>query len=34
MVSSEHAFPFGLTREEIGFNLDNLSDILYGALSL
>ena len=30
LVSSEHAFPFGLTRELIGFNLDNFSDFLYG----
>jgi hypothetical protein len=31
LVSSEHAFPFGLAREPIGFNLDNFTDILYGA---
>jgi hypothetical protein len=33
LVSSEHAFPFGLTRKEIGFNLDNFSDLLYGVYS-
>lgn len=29
LVSSEHAFPFGLTRKEIGFNLNNFSGFLY-----
>jgi hypothetical protein len=31
LVSSEHAFPFGLTRQPIGFKLENFSEFLYGA---
>jgi hypothetical protein len=30
LVSSDHAFPFGLTREPIGFNLDNFTGFLFG----
>jgi hypothetical protein len=31
LASSEHAFPFHLTNEEIGFNLDDFTAFLYGA---
>jgi hypothetical protein len=34
LVSSDHAFPFGLTRKDIGFNLNNFICFLYGVYQM